>query len=117
MVVLDDTSYQEYKNKLSLKEDKPIIINYITYTDYSNNQRRTEKLEIFNTKNLTLNFCNLESLRTFYDDGSYEESTPTKEYLFNNCNYSLSNFYFTDKAPLGLEDGGYIIINNKLKIL
>lgn len=115
LVVLDDTSYQEYKNKLSLKEDKPIIINYITYTDYSNNQRKTGKLEIFNTKNLTLNFCNLESLRTFYDDGSYEESTPTKEYLFNNCNYSLSNFYFTDKAPLGLEDGGYIIINNKLK--
>ena len=48
LMIMDNENYQKYKKVLNLSDDKIVAINQMMSINYSNNDRKTEFIEIFN---------------------------------------------------------------------
>lgn len=87
---LDDKNYQQFKQKIGLKEDRPIVINRYKGTYYTQTERKSIDMKKFSTLPDSIDLC-------IYD---YEKSTEGTELL---CNQKISNLYMTDQYPFGFD--------------
>jgi len=85
IVKLNKEAYEQYKKEVGLSSNRPIVINTYSQVVYSNAARKTVTVDIFDSIN------NLKL--AYYDNESGELSSKVHE---------LTNFYLTNKLPLGM---------------
>lgn len=99
VIKLGEEQYQKYKKEIGLTKDQPILYNYLTSIDYSNNGRKIVSIKVYQEKkNLKIDFIDFQ-----------EE----KEQIVS----SLDHFYYTNKLPKMLEnvfDSPIIIVSDTL---
>ncbi|MGM9881934.1 MAG: ABC transporter permease, partial [Bacilli bacterium] len=88
VIVLDDDSYNKYKEEIGLKEDKVILLNKFKGVTYNDNKRVNYDANVIEDKKVTLVLCDFAEL-----DDSVEEVKDIKKY----CNKNLNNIFITDK--------------------
>lgn len=103
--ILDDNSYNKYKNLIGLDKDSVILLNKFKGVSYGNNKRVNYNIPVINNGNINIKICN-------FDD---EENTDTTKY----CNKSVENIFVTNKSFDLIEEFSYmtdfkLIVNKKL---
>ncbi len=109
VIVLDDNSYDTYKEKIGLNEDKIILLNNYKGVTYSNDARVNYDIPVVKKGNLNLTICNFAEVN---DDEIKENSD-------NYCNKNINNIFITDKsyylAPeLASYDSYKLVVNEKI---
>lgn len=103
--ILDDNSYNKYKNLIGLDKDSVILLNKFRGVSYGNNKRVNYNIPVINNGNINIKICN-------FDD---EENTDTTKY----CNKNIDNIFVTNKSFDLIEEFSYmsdfkIVVNKKL---
>ena len=103
--ILDDNSYNKYKNLIGLDKDSVILLNKFKGVSYGNNKRVNYDIPVINSGNINIKICN-------FDD---EENTDTTKY----CNKNIDNIFVTNKSFDLIEEFSYmsdfkIVVNKKL---
>ena len=103
--ILDDNSYNKYKNLIGLDKDSVILLNKFKGVSYGNNKRVNYDIPVINNGNINIKICN-------FDD---EENTDTTKY----CNKHIDNIFVTNKSFDLIEELSYmsdfkIVVNKKL---
>ena len=103
--ILDDNSYNKYKNLIGLDKDSVILLNKFKGVSYGNNKRVNYDIPVINNGNINIKICN-------FDD---EENTDTTKY----CNKNIDNIFVTNKSFDLIEEFSYmsdfkLIVNKKL---
>ena len=106
ILVLDDNSYNKYKNLIGLDKDSVILLNRFKGVSYGNNKRVNYDIPVINNGNINIKICN------FDDD---EENEDTTKY----CNKNIDNIFVTNKSFDLIEEFSYmddfkLIVNKKL---
>ena len=106
ILVLDDNSYNKYKNLIGLDKDSVILLNKFKGVSYGNNNRVNYDIPVINNGNINIKICN------FDDD---EENVDTTKY----CNKNIDNIFVTNKSFDLIEEFSYmddfkLIVNKKL---
>lgn len=116
VILLDDVSYQNYKEELNLKEDRPIMVRNLKHINYENHSRKVEYMDIYksNLSEVSLQFCDLSNI--FQDDKeySYPQDEITNEIVLSSCQYTLDNIYLTNKVPFGFNNFEYLFVNEEI---
>ena len=104
--ILDDNSYNKYKNLIGLDKDNVILLNKFKGVSYGNNKRVNYDIPVINNGNINIKICN------FNDD---EENVDTTKY----CNKNIDNIFVTNKSFDLIEEFSYmsdfkIVVNKKL---
>lgn len=106
ILVLDDNSYNKYKNLIGLDKDSVILLNRFKGVSYGNNKRVNYDIPVINNGNINIKICN------FDDD---DEEVDTTKY----CNKNIDNIFVTNKSFDLIEEFSYmddfkLIVNKKL---
>ena len=106
ILVLDDNSYNKYKNLIGLDKDSVILLNKFKGVSYGNNKRVNYDIPVINNGNINIKICN-------FDDNVEDEDT-TKY-----CNKNIDNIFVTNKTFDLIEEFSYmsdfkLIVNKKL---
>ena len=106
ILVLDDNSYNKYKNLIGLDKDSVILLNKFKGVSYGNNKRVNYDIPVINSGDINIKICN------FDDD---EENVDTTKY----CNKNIDNIFVTNKSFDLIEEFSYmddfkLIVNKKL---
>ena len=59
-MVFDEDSFIKIKENFGISQDIPIFYNQASYTDFSNNSRKSYQIEVFKNNISTLNICNMD---------------------------------------------------------
>ncbi len=105
ILVLDDNSYNKYKNLIGLDKDSVILLNKFKGVSYGNNKRVNYNIPVINNGNINIKICN-------FDD---DEDVDTTKY----CNKNIDNIFVTNKSFDLIEEFSYmddfkLIVNKKL---
>ena len=105
ILVLDDNSYNKYKNLIGLDKDSVILLNKFKGVSYGNNKRVNYNIPVINNGNINIKICN-------FDD---DEDVDTTKY----CNKNIDNIFVTNKSFDLIEEFSYmsdfkIVVNKKL---
>lgn len=103
--ILDDNSYNKYKNLIGLDKDNVILLNKFKGVSYGNNKRVNYDIPVINNGNINIKICN-------FDD---DEDVDTTKY----CNKNIDNIFVTNKSFDLIEEFSYmsdfkIVVNKKL---
>ncbi len=103
--ILDDNSYNKYKNLIGLDKDSVILLNKFKGVSYGNNKRVNYNIPVINNGNINIKICN-------FDD---DEDVDTTKY----CNKNIDNIFVTNKSFDLIEEFSYmsdfkIVVNKKL---
>lgn len=106
ILVLDDNSYNKYKNLIGLDKDSVILLNRFKGVSYGNNKRVNYDIPVINNGNINIKICN-------FDDN--DEDVDTTKY----CNENIDNIFVTNKSFDLVEEFSYmddfkLIVNKKL---
>lgn len=104
--ILDDNSYNKYKNLIGLDNDRVILLNKFKGVSYGNNKRVNYDIPVINNGNINIKICN-------FDDN--DEDVDTTKY----CNKNIDNIFVTNKSFDLIEEFSYmsdfkIVVNKKL---
>lgn len=104
--ILDDNSYNKYKNLIGLDNDRVILLNKFKGVSYGNNKRVNYDIPVINNGNINIKICN-------FDDN--DEDVDTTKY----CNKNIDNIFVTNKSFDLIEEFSYmddfkLIVNKKL---
>ena len=105
--ILDDNSYNKYKNLIGLDKDNVILLNKFKGVSYGNNKRVNYDIPVINNGNINIKICN-------FDDSEEEVNDVTKY-----CNKSVENIFVTNKSFDLIEEFSYmtdfkLVVNKKL---
>ena len=105
--ILDDNSYNKYKNLIGLDKDRVILLNKFKGVSYGNNKRVNYNIPVINNGNINIKICN-------FDDSEEEVNDVTKY-----CNKNIDNIFVTNKSFDLIEEFSYmsdfkIVVNKKL---
>lgn len=106
ILVLDDNSYNKYKNLIGLDKDSVILLNRFKGVSYGNNKRVNYDIPVINSGDINIKICN-------FDDN--DEDVDTTKY----CNKNIDNIFVTNKSFDLIEEFSYmddfkLIVNKKL---
>ena len=106
ILVLDDNSYNKYKNLIGLDKDSVILLNKFKGVSYGNNKRVNYDIPVINSGDINIKICN-------FDDN--DEDVDTTKY----CNKKIDNIFITNKSFDLIEEFSYmddfkLIVNKKL---
>ena len=106
ILVLDDNSYNKYKNLIGLDKDSVILLNKFKGVSYGNNKRVNYDIPVINNGDINIKICN-------FDDN--DEDVDTTKY----CNKKIDNIFITNKSFDLIEEFSYmsdfkLIVNKKL---
>ena len=109
VIVLDDKSYDDYKNSIGLKEDKIILLNKYQGVSYADGKRVNYDVSVVANENIKLDVCN------FVNVDSEDVSNDMDKY----CNIYLRDIYVTNEYPYLMPEFNRVppyklIINDKL---
>lgn len=110
IIVLDDSSYQKFKQSIGLTSDKIILFNKFKGVSYSNNKRVNYNIPFVDNKdNGNIKICNFDNLNEEDIEDNY----------IKYCSKNINNIFVTDKSYDLLEDLAYadnhkFIINKKM---
>lgn len=104
--ILDDISYNKYKELIGLDKDSVILLNKFKGVSYGNNKRVNYDIPVINNGDINIKICN-------FDDN--DEDVDTTKY----CNKKIDNIFITNKSFDLIEEFSYmsdfkLIINKKL---
>ena len=104
--ILDDISYNKYKELIGLDKDSVILLNKFKGVSYGNNKRVNYDIPVINNGDINIKICN-------FDDN--DEDVDTTKY----CNKSVENIFVTNKSFDLIEEFSYmsdfkLIVNKKL---
>lgn len=60
LMVFDDESFAKIKENFGVSQDMPIFYNQASYTDFSNNNRKSYQTEVFKNSISILNICDMD---------------------------------------------------------
>lgn len=109
IIVMDDTTYNNYKKELGLTSDKIILLNKFKGVSYGEKRINYNIPVIKNNNNGYIKLCNI-------DDSTVED---IENDYSKYCNKTINNIYITDKYDPMFEEGVYndnykIIVNRKI---
>ena len=104
--ILDDISYNRYKELIGLDKDSVILLNKFKGVSYGNNKRVNYDIPVINNGDINIKICNF--------DGNDEDVDTTKY-----CNKKIDNIFITNKSFDLIEEFSYmsdfkLIVNKKL---
>ena len=104
--ILDDISYNKYKELIGLDKDSVILLNKFKGVSYGNNKRVNYDIPVINNGDINIKICN-------FDDN--DEDVDTTKY----CNKNIDNIFITNKSFDLIEEFSYmsdfkLIVNKKL---
>lgn len=104
--ILDDISYNKYKELIGLDKDSVILLNKFKGVSYGNNKRVNYDIPIINNGDINIKICN-------FDDN--DEDVDTTKY----CNKKIDNIFITNKSFDLIEEFSYmsdfkLIVNKEL---
>lgn len=104
--ILDDISYNKYKELIGLDKDSVILLNKFKGVSYGNNKRVNYDIPVINNGDINIKICN-------FDDN--DEDVETTKY----CNKKIDNIFITNKSFDLIEEFSYmsdfkLIVNKKL---
>ena len=104
--ILDDISYNRYKELIGLDKDSVILLNKFKGVSYGNNKRVNYDIPVINNGDINIKICN-------FDDN--DEDVDTTKY----CNKKIDNIFITDKSFDLIEEFSYmsdfkLIVNKEL---
>ena len=104
--ILDDISYNKYKELIGLDKDSVILLNKFKGVSYGGNKRVNYNIPVINNGNINIKICN-------FDDN--DEDVDTTKY----CNKNIDNIFVTNKSFDLIEEFSYmsdfkIVVNKKL---
>ena len=104
--ILDDISYNKYKELIGLDKDSVILLNKFKGVSYGNNKRVNYDIPVINNGDINIKICN-------FDDN--DEDVDTTKY----CNKNIDNIFVTNKTFDLIEEFSYVtdfklIVNKKL---
>ena len=104
--ILDDISYNKYKELIGLDNDNVILLNKFKGVSYGNNKRVNYDIPVINNGDINIKICN-------FDDN--DEDVDTTKY----CNKKIDNIFITNKSFDLIEEFSYmsdfkLIVNKKL---
>ena len=104
--ILDDISYNKYKELIGLDKDSVILLNKFKGVSYGNNKRVNYDIPVINNGDINIKICN-------FDDN--DEDVDTTKY----CNKNIDNIFVTNKSFDLIEEFSYmddfkLIVNKKL---
>ena len=104
--ILDDISYNKYKELIGLDNDSVILLNKFKGVSYGNNKRVNYDIPVINNGDINIKICN-------FDDN--DEDVDTTKY----CNKKIDNIFITNKSFDLIEEFSYmsdfkLIVNKKL---
>ena len=104
--ILDDISYNKYKELIGLDKDSVILLNKFKGVSYGNNKRVNYDIPVINNGDINIKICNF--------DGNDEDVDTTKY-----CNKKIDNIFITNKSFDLIEEFSYmsdfkLIVNKKL---
>ena len=104
--ILDDISYNKYKELIGLDKDSGILLNKFKGVSYGNNKRVNYDIPVINNGDINIKICN-------FDDN--DEDVDTTKY----CNKKIDNIFITNKSFDLIEEFSYmsdfkLIVNKKL---
>ena len=104
--ILDDISYNKYKELIGLDKDSVILLNKFKGVSYGNNKRVNYDIPVINNGDINIKICN-------FDDN--DEDVDTTKY----CNKKIDNIFITNKSFDLIEEFSYmsdfkVIVNKKL---
>ena len=83
--ILDDISYNKYKELIGLDKDSVILLNKFKGVSYGNNKRVNYDIPVINNGDINIKICN-------FDDN--DEDVDTTKY----CNKKIDNIFITNKS-------------------
>ena len=109
IIVMDDTTYNNYKKELGLTSDKIILLNKFKGVSYGEKRINYNIPVIKNNTNGYIKLCNI-------DDSTVED---IENDYSKYCNKTINNIYITDKYDPMFEEGVYngnykLIVNRKI---
>lgn len=109
IIVMDDTTYNNYKKELGLTSDKIILLNKFKGVSYGEKRINYDIPVIKNNNNGYIKLCNI-------DDSTVED---IENDYSKYCNKTINNIYITDKYDPMFEEGVYngnykLIVNRKI---
>lgn len=110
IVVLDDNSYQHFKQSIGLTSDKVIIFNKFKGVSYSNNKRVNYNIPFIDNRDSgNIKICNFNGL----------DEKEIKDNYNKYCSKNINNIFVTDKSYDLLEELAYndnykLIVNKKM---
>ena len=109
IIVMDDTTYNNYKKELGLTSDKIILLNKFKGVSYGEKRINYNIPVIKNNNNGYIKLCNI-------DDSTVED---IENDYSKYCNKTINNIYVTDKYDPMFEEGVYndnykLIVNRKI---
>ena len=110
VVVLDDNSYQNFKQSIGLTSDKVIIFNKFKGVSYSNNKRVNYNIPFIDNRDSgNIKICNFNGL----------DEKEIKDNYNKYCSKNINNIFVTDKSYDLLEELAYndnykLIVNKKM---
>ena len=104
--ILDDISYNKYKELIGLDKDSVILLNKFKGVSYGNNKRVNYDIPVINNGDINIKIYNI-------DDN--DEDVDTTKY----CNKKIDNIFITNKSFDLIEEFSYmsdfkLIVNKKL---
>lgn len=111
VVVLDDNSYQNFKQSIGLTSDKVIIFNKFKGVSYNNNKRVNYNIPFIDNRDSgNIKICNFDNL---------DEKEIKDNYYNKYCSKNINNIFVTDKSYDLLEELAYndnykLIVNKKM---
>lgn len=103
LISIDQKNYKNYLQKLGMTEERPILLNKIKYTSYSEDTRRVYEEPLLKDakKEYSFDLCTLKEsdLEKDYERDSEELLKEDFE-----CNKKLDNIFVTDQIPFALQD-------------
>ena len=104
--ILDDISYNKYKELIGLDKDSVILLNKFKGVSYGNNKRVNYDIPVINNGDINIKICN-------FDDN--DEDVDTTKY----CNKKIDNIFITNKSFDLIKEFSYmsdfkLIVNKKL---
>ena len=104
--ILDDISYNKYKELIGLDKDSVILLNKFKGVSYGNNKRVNYDIPVINNGDINIKICNF---------GDNDEDVDTTKY----CNKKIDNIFITNKSFDLIEEFSYmsdfkLIVNKKL---
>ena len=103
--ILDDISYNKYKELIGLDKDSVILLNKFKGVSYGNNKRVNYDIPVINNGDINIKICNFDN----------DEDVDTTKY----CNKKIDNIFITNKSFDLIEEFSYmsdfkLIVNKKL---
>ena len=93
--ILDDISYNKYKELIGLDKDSVILLNKFKGVSYGNNKRVNYDIPVINNGDINIKICN-------FDDN--DEDVDTTKY----CNKKIDNIFITNKSFDLIEEFSYM---------